>query len=144
MTSHPSVQFRLKITYSRLCPYPSIQTTWLDHGRSCLVEAPTTFQTRFRPPTFDQIEVHDRPTTRTLEDATLRAQQEQKCGIRSCCRWYSALFCTQLHGYGWQKLYVLHSTLKEKHNYEKYEQIKKLFYPWLVVELLFFELFPKS
>ena len=37
--------------------------------------------------------------------------------------------CTQLHGYGWQKFYVLHSTLKEKHNYEEYEQTKKTILP---------------
>ena len=56
------------------------------------VHAPTPVQTsirsleRFRPPTFDQVEVHKTPTTQTREDATLRAQQERKCRTLSCCR----------------------------------------------------------
>ena len=39
-------------------------TLYLDHGRSCFAHAPTTVQTatrslvRFRPPTFDKVEVH--------------------------------------------------------------------------------------
>ena len=55
----------LKITVSRLWPYPSIQTTYLDHGRSCLVHAPTIVQTatrsleRFRPPTFAEHQLRD-------------------------------------------------------------------------------------
>ena len=71
MSLHPSVEFRalrtkltLKSTVSRLWSYRSTRTTSLNRGRSCLVHAPTTVQTttrsleRFRPPTFDQVEVH--------------------------------------------------------------------------------------
>ena len=60
----------LKIAHTRLCTYPSSHTTCLDHGLSYLVHA----SEQFRPPIFDQIEVHQ-TTTRTREDATLRAER---------------------------------------------------------------------
>ena len=112
MSLNPCVEFRalqtkltLKITFSRLRPYPSMQNYFdsitvarvlFTHQQQFKQQLARRNGSDLQPSAKLRFTKHQQ--TRTKKDARQRAQQEMKCRTWSCCRWYSTQFVPSYTG----------------------------------------------